>query len=717
MSKRKSLHSQELSQRGTITNVSTCGRANNPVCPLTGVEYAVRRIPRGESVLWGHSSRRPPAPGPGGVAVAPASCWNTLDQRECAGRSSSRWPSESHLRRPHARRRATSPRHVDPMIGTCAARASCSPGAAVPFGMVQNSPDTRGEFAYSGYLYTDPTIRGLQPRPPLGPGREEGRRHAVHADGRAGPLERPEPSTRSPFDHATRATPSPATTACCLDQARDRRRADRVDARRHAALHVPAGAAGERDRRRGAQRRGRARRASFELTGPDEISGWAEGRYPVYFVATLQPAVRLDRQPFAPTARGGWVRLRHDGRRVVTARSASRSWTSRARGATWRPRRRRSTSTACARGRARRGTASSAGSRSSGGTDLERTSFYTALYHALLHPNVFTDVDGRYLRLRRARSTRPTGAPSTRTSRRWDLYKARNQLLAADPAAALPRHAALAAAEPPRGRAAAALGRAVHRRRRTCRGDPAIPMIADGVCRAACSTATRAEALLRRGRRRSCTRRERGAARSSATCPDRPGTTLEYGVADFALALLADALGPQHDARAGARRLAALPQHPRPGDAVDPARATPTGAGTSRSTRIERRRRASRRATRGSTRGSRRTTRAGCSTGWAATPAVIERLDHDLHRCRPRRRTGLTFFGIVYRLAAVRAGQRARPPGAVDVPLRRAAVEDAGRAARAPAALPARRSTACPATTTSAGSRRGTPGRCWGSGP
>ena len=47
-------------------------------------------------------------------------------------------------------------RYVDPMLGTFAP-GFVFPGAAVPFGMVQNSPDTHGSpFAYGGYLYSDP---------------------------------------------------------------------------------------------------------------------------------------------------------------------------------------------------------------------------------------------------------------------------------------------------------------------------------------------------------------------------------------------------------------------------------------------------------------------------------------------------------------------------------------------------------------------------------
>src|SRR5688572_31184991 len=59
--------------------------------------------------------------------------------------------------------------YVDPMIGT-APPGFVFPGAVVPFGMVQNSPDTEGEFAYGGYLSTDPTIRGFSLVHLSGPG-------------------------------------------------------------------------------------------------------------------------------------------------------------------------------------------------------------------------------------------------------------------------------------------------------------------------------------------------------------------------------------------------------------------------------------------------------------------------------------------------------------------------------------------------------------------
>ncbi|MEV0291698.1 GH92 family glycosyl hydrolase [Kribbella sp. NPDC050820] len=69
--------------------------------------------------------------------------------------------------------------------------------------------------------------------------------------------------------------------------------------------------------------------------------------------------------------------------------------------------------------------------RVTGGTDAQRTTFYTALYHAMLQPNIFNDVDGRYLgsdfQIHRL-------APGQRaqygTFSGWDQYRAHIQLLA-----------------------------------------------------------------------------------------------------------------------------------------------------------------------------------------------------------------------------------------------------------------------------------------------
>ncbi|XVQ09815.1 GH92 family glycosyl hydrolase [Spirillospora sp. CA-255316] len=69
--------------------------------------------------------------------------------------------------------------------------------------------------------------------------------------------------------------------------------------------------------------------------------------------------------------------------------------------------------------------------RVNGGTPAQRTAFYTALYHAMLQPNVFNDVDGRYLGsdMKIHRLAKGQGAQYG-TFSGWDQYRAHIQLLA-----------------------------------------------------------------------------------------------------------------------------------------------------------------------------------------------------------------------------------------------------------------------------------------------
>src|SRR3954470_19210226 len=90
--------------------------------------------------------------------------------------------------------------YVDPMIGTFAP-GFVFPGADTPFGMVQNSPDTRGEFAYSGYLYSDPTIAGFSLVHLNGPGVKKGG-DIPFMPFTAGPATDNPSVSASPFSHA-----------------------------------------------------------------------------------------------------------------------------------------------------------------------------------------------------------------------------------------------------------------------------------------------------------------------------------------------------------------------------------------------------------------------------------------------------------------------------------------------------------------------------------
>lgn len=68
--------------------------------------------------------------------------------------------------------------------------------------------------------------------------------------------------------------------------------------------------------------------------------------------------------------------------------------------------------------------------RVGGGTDAERTTFYTALYHALLHPNVISDADGRYRGSDgRLHSVGRGHRAQYGTFSGWDVYRDQVQLL------------------------------------------------------------------------------------------------------------------------------------------------------------------------------------------------------------------------------------------------------------------------------------------------
>ncbi|MFF5294106.1 GH92 family glycosyl hydrolase [Paractinoplanes globisporus] len=63
-----------------------------------------------------------------------------------------------------------------------------------------------------------------------------------------------------------------------------------------------------------------------------------------------------------------------------------------------------------------------------GGTPGRRVAFYTALYHALLHPNLAGDVDGSYVGFDRA-VHRADGYTPYQNLSLWDTYRPQNQLL------------------------------------------------------------------------------------------------------------------------------------------------------------------------------------------------------------------------------------------------------------------------------------------------
>ncbi|MGW3726802.1 GH92 family glycosyl hydrolase, partial [Streptomyces sp. NPDC000851] len=65
-----------------------------------------------------------------------------------------------------------------------------------------------------------------------------------------------------------------------------------------------------------------------------------------------------------------------------------------------------------------------------GGTDAQRTTFYTALYHSLLQPNVFDDVNGEYIGFDGRIHKVAEGHHQYANFSGWDIYRSEVQLLA-----------------------------------------------------------------------------------------------------------------------------------------------------------------------------------------------------------------------------------------------------------------------------------------------
>jgi predicted alpha-1,2-mannosidase len=529
---------------------------------------------------------------------------------------------------------------VDPFVGTAVGSpdfgtgggaGATFPGAVVPFGMVQFGPDTlpgTSNFA-GGYSYGDRALRGFSlthfsgagcavfqdvpflptatavGRSPAAPGSSDLRPEYV-------PRFRHEREDAAPGSYRVVLDPGTPRTIDAALSATTRTAAGRFryPATRAATMLVNAGGSAMANGE-AAVRIDPARR---EVTGVSESGRfcYAPARYRVYFAA------RFDR-PFA--AYGTWRRQEVSrGGRAAVDRSAdptnykpvaggppalpgNPSTTAQA-GAflTFDARRERTlqvrvgvsfTSVAGARanlraeaaGRSFEAVRAAARARwrqalgrvaVQGGRRADRVTFHTALYHALLHPNVISDVDGRYPgmdgRVHVARGFEKHGNVSG-----WDIYRGQQQLVAMlDP----PRAAAIVRSLLADAEQSGCLPRwpVVGAHTNVMTGDPSAPIIAGaqalGVRGFDARVALRA---LVRGATRPCrtangayTEREAlaeyrrlgyvphdlnvDATAHAISAFDRPwgtaATTLEYAVADAAIAGLAARLGQTRTARA-----------------------------------------------------------------------------------------------------------------------------------------------------------------------
>ncbi|MFV0247492.1 MAG: GH92 family glycosyl hydrolase, partial [Tenacibaculum sp.] len=63
-----------------------------------------------------------------------------------------------------------------------------------------------------------------------------------------------------------------------------------------------------------------------------------------------------------------------------------------------------------------------------GGTESDKTIFYTALYHTLIHPNIFNDINGEYPKMKTRETLKTKGTRFTVFSL-WDTYRNLHQLM------------------------------------------------------------------------------------------------------------------------------------------------------------------------------------------------------------------------------------------------------------------------------------------------
>jgi predicted alpha-1,2-mannosidase len=337
--------------------------------------------------------------------------------------------------------------------------------------------------------------------------------------------------------------------------------------------------------------------SSIRLTGDRTLEGWVEAggfcaardRHKLYFTA------RFDR-PFA--AAGTWRhgRLSPGGRGSTAGRESNGAWVSfdattdrdvvlqvgisytGIEGA-------RRNLAAEADGRDFDGVVDAAGgrwasilsrARVEGGPPDRQVAFTTALYHALLHPNVVGDVDGAYpgadnARVRVARDHTPMGNLSL-----WDSFRTQNQLLELV-APGTARDVALSVLA--NGRDGGWLPRwsLLTSETNVMTGDPVTPFLVENWSAGLLAgheqeayRALRRNALAQAPARAPVNGRtgnpwylRQGYIPSGVRCAYKGGSsdcgrpasaTLEYAAADASLALMARALGHHDDARMFARR-------------------------------------------------------------------------------------------------------------------------------------------------------------------
>ncbi|MFN2449295.1 MAG: GH92 family glycosyl hydrolase [Candidatus Baltobacteraceae bacterium] len=309
------------------------------------------------------------------------------------------------------------------------------PGADVPFGMVQWSPDTPAQNAGGGYEYNDHDITGFSLTHLSGPG------CGVFGDFRilptTGAIADPA-NAKQPFAHATEVA-SPGSYAVSLGNPAIRAEIAVTQRTGIAQFTFPASVPANLLFNAASDQAG-VRNAGFAVVGTHEVTGFADtggfcgmpDRYSVYFDAQFDAPIAsygtwegAQASPQAASvqgaASGGWVTFAPSsvvhvrvGLSFVDAAGARANLLADRHG--W--------DIAAVRTQAAAAWEDVLGRIAvSGGTPADQRQFYTAYYHAMLHPNVFDDADGRYRgydgRVHRVRA----GHHEYANFSDWDIYR------------------------------------------------------------------------------------------------------------------------------------------------------------------------------------------------------------------------------------------------------------------------------------------------------
>jgi predicted alpha-1,2-mannosidase len=474
---------------------------------------------------------------------------------------------------------------VDPFVGTgvggrTEGKISAFPGASMPFGMIQWSPDTPSRPPGGGYYYGDSRITGFSLTHVSGPGCAIA--GAIPFLPLAGALPKSLSTASEPFKHSTE-TAHPGYYAVTAGRVRTQLA---VTERSGLAQFTYPGKSTALLLVKVAMNDSGSSGATFQKSGDNEITGSVTtgdfcrrgpDKYTAYFAARFS-------RPFASTGTwrlangelaGVWLDFgatwsaRPVGMQVavsyVSTRDALGNLAAEAR--TW------SVQSVAAQ-------AASAWNKQlgaigiAGGSSPAQAMFYTALYHASLEPSLCSDASGRYLGFDGRVHTVAPGHAQYSDFSGWDIYRSEVPLLAtidqktaADMATSLLNDAAQGGSLPRWPVESADTG--------IMNGDSADPVLAGFYAfgargfdaKAALADMIRgADGAARTGRGSWYAERPNAAEYiadgyvpnvapdSGSRVPNGASETLEYSVDDFAISRLAQALGDAADARVFAAR-------------------------------------------------------------------------------------------------------------------------------------------------------------------